>query len=649
MQINTENYYQDARRQGQKEYSRRVSMGMEGYLPSLDEMLKNIEISSEKYLGVVDIPLKKIVGTYTTGRSNSFAGNFMPLLDYHTEFGQKWGALCEAHLTEGIREPVKVYEYLNWFYAMEGNKRVSVLKFFKAYSISGHVYRLIPKKDEKDLNIMIYYEFMEFYNKTGINAIWFTKRRSFEQLLPYIDEMQLDTSLFPNRYKYFCNSVYLPFRKIYLELGGQKLSITTGDAFLEYIKVYGVPEEMDDSGSRSRLSLFMTELEQLADGETVDIQTMPQDEASSVNPPTLSIFGRQKKVLKVAFVYDIEISKSSWSFSHEMGRNHVDNMLKDYITTSFIEGIRIEDAYENLSRLSREGNDVVFVTSPMFINATLKAALEFPSTKFLNCSETHSFKHVNTYFGRIYEPRFLAGMVAGISTKSNLLGYVGSTPHPGIISSINSFALGARMINPEATVKVVWESNWDNMETTTTVSSELIEMGADIISHHDTLSNREFSKEYGVYSVICNIDDRKCAPDDYIAAPVWNWGVFYEKMLVNMLNNQRRFFGSSQKVVNFWWGMDSGIVDFFYSKRLLPRDSVKLIDSFRNMITSGTFHPFTGPIYNQNGVLKIKPGQTATRHQIISMNWFVDIVKSELPKPPQRKGVIKEIMKGMLD
>ncbi|NTV90809.1 MAG: BMP family ABC transporter substrate-binding protein, partial [Clostridiales bacterium] len=459
MQIKPESIYQEARRLGQKEYSRRASMGTDGYLPSLDDLLKNIETSTEKYLGIVEIPLKKIVGTYTNGRSTSFAANFMPLLEYHTEFGQKWGALCEAHMTEGIRDPIKVYEYLNWFYVMEGNKRVSVLKYYDAYSITGHVYRVIPKKVKDDPTIVLYYEFMDFYAKTGINAIWFSKKRSFEQLFSFIEEIEVDQNLFPNKYKYFCNSVYLPFRREYLALGGQKLDITTGDAFLEFIKVYGIPEDVDDDMFRTRLSHFMTELEQLADGKTIEIQTMPQKDASVVIP-TISIFGRQKKTLKVAFVYDFETTKSSWSYSHEMGRNHVDNVLKDYITTSFIEGIHMDDAYESLSKLAREGNDVVFVTSPMFINATLKAALEFPATKFLNCSETHSFRHVNTYFGRIYEPRFLAGMIAGILTKSNIIGYAGTTPHPGLISSINSFSLGARMVNPDVTVRVSWESDW---------------------------------------------------------------------------------------------------------------------------------------------------------------------------------------------
>lgn len=640
-------HYQDARKLGMREYSRSISRGQTGYLPFIENVIKNIEIISEVDLGVVDIPLEKVVGTYSYARSLSFAGNFMPLLGPNTEFGQKWQNLCVAHLNEGIREPIKVYEYMNWFYVVEGNKRVSVLKFFNAYSIPGRVTRLIPKWDENDSNIVIYYEFLEFYRKTGINALWLTRRNSFNRLLGYIEGLEMDPGLDINRYKYFTNSIYLPFRKIFRELGGQKLPITSGDAFLEYTKIYGMPVDIKEETLKARLELFIPELEQLAGEKTVDIQTIPQSSGENILAAITTLV-RPKKIMKIAFVYAKDIQRSSWTYSHEMGRNHVDRVLKEYITTTYVDNVPESlEAYEHLKNLARAGNDVIFVTSPSCINATLKAALEFPGVKFLNCSETHSYKHVNTYFGRIYEPRFLAGIVAGSVTKSNILGYVGTQPIPGVINGINSFALGAKMVNPDARVMVEWANQWDSLEMMEAASSILVNRGADIISHHDTLSNREFSKEYGVYSVLCSIDQRKCSPNDYIAAPVWNWGIFYEKILVNILNSFLKK-GASQKVVNFWWGMDSGIVDFFYSKRFVPRETQKLIEFLKTMIINGMFHPFTGPVYNQNGTVKVKENQIATRQQIVTMNWFVDVVESELPKAAKKEPV-SDLLQGMVD
>ena len=306
-----DSHYSTARRLGQKEYSRNISKGQSGHLPFLEGILKNIEIVYEIDLGIIDIPLKKIVGTYTYGRSRSFAGNFMPLLSPRSEFAQKWTALCEAHINEGIRDPIKVYEYMNWFYVVEGNKRVSVLKYYDAYSIPGRVARLVPKRDESDESISIYYEFLDFYKKTGINLIWFTKRNSFNILSGYLDNFVPDDNLMDiSKYKYFTNSVYLPFRKVYLELGGQKLPITTGDAFLEYLTVYGMPDEIDEDKLRTRLNSFIIELEQMSGKKAVDIQTMPIDTGENLFLLSLLLSGQGSPSRSLLYMLRIQIPQA---------------------------------------------------------------------------------------------------------------------------------------------------------------------------------------------------------------------------------------------------------------------------------------------------------------------------------------------------
>ena len=121
------------------------------------------------------------LGTKTVGRSSSFAGNFMPILREDTEFASKWINLSESQKDEGIRDPIKVYEYMNKFYVEEGNKRVSVMKYFGAVSIPGNVIRIVPKRTEEKEN-KIYYEFMEFYQAAPINYIWFSQEGSFAKL-----------------------------------------------------------------------------------------------------------------------------------------------------------------------------------------------------------------------------------------------------------------------------------------------------------------------------------------------------------------------------------------------------------------------------------------------------------------------------------
>ena len=152
-------------------------------LPNLDDILKekNIVAVREVPLGLVQIPSELIVGTKTAGRSSAFSKSFKPLLKENTEFAYKWMALYKAHLNEGIREPIKAYEFMNKFYVEEGNKRVSVLKFFDAVSIPGNVTRIVPPRTEEKEN-KIYYEFMDFYALSRINYIWFTQLGSFAKL-----------------------------------------------------------------------------------------------------------------------------------------------------------------------------------------------------------------------------------------------------------------------------------------------------------------------------------------------------------------------------------------------------------------------------------------------------------------------------------
>ena len=160
--------YQEALKMGKKEYKSCVQHGRFPYLPVLDDILSREEIQTEQNMGLMQIPLDFVVGTSTKGRTYSFAANFMPILDMNTEFAFKWAALCEAQVNEGIRDPIVAYEYMNRYYVVEGNKRVSVLKYYKADSILANVTRKIPKYSE-DENVKIYYEYMKFNDISCLN------------------------------------------------------------------------------------------------------------------------------------------------------------------------------------------------------------------------------------------------------------------------------------------------------------------------------------------------------------------------------------------------------------------------------------------------------------------------------------------------
>ena len=162
--------YRKALKMGQKNFRANVSKGRYPYLQVLDDILEHTETESMVPLGLVDIPMELIVGTKTEGRTSAFASNFMPLLAEKTEFAQKWSVLCDAQENEGIRDPIVAFEFMNRFYVQEGNKRVSVLKYFGAARVPGTVTRIIPKRTDTKEN-RIYYEFLDFYTLTQINFL----------------------------------------------------------------------------------------------------------------------------------------------------------------------------------------------------------------------------------------------------------------------------------------------------------------------------------------------------------------------------------------------------------------------------------------------------------------------------------------------
>ena len=148
--------YEKAKKLGEREYRRRLVKGQYPYLPSLDEMVSEIGRMPEISLGTAEIPMDMIVGTRTSGRKNAFAANFMPLMGIETEFAAKWSRLYDSQVEEGIRDPIKVYEFMNRFYVEEGNKRVSVMKFVGAVTIPANVIRIRPPRTDSEQSRLYY-------------------------------------------------------------------------------------------------------------------------------------------------------------------------------------------------------------------------------------------------------------------------------------------------------------------------------------------------------------------------------------------------------------------------------------------------------------------------------------------------------------
>lgn len=626
-----EEEYLKALKIGKTSLSNAKLEGRSGYLVSLASILDECKISSKIQIGLMEIPLNRIIGTYTTSRSKAFSENFMPLIDKpDSEFKQKWIALYEHHINDGIRDPISVYEYLNYYYVIEGNKRVSVLKYLGAYSICAKVTRIIPKFDENDYKIRLYYKFLEFNKKTQINNLIFSKIDNYDIMLKKFENYNPKLEIFNDKYKHFMSYVYNPFKDIFNKYKDKRIKVNSADALLEFINIYGIPESIDDS-EKIKIKKFIKELNTEAFGEKkVIIDPIQIPKKNFLSSITTLI---PKSKLKIGYIYNGMIEYSGWTYAQEKARQNIEKNLGEKVTTSYIENVKPgDDAYQKISQLVNEGNDIIFTTHPIFKNDTIRAALDYPNVKFLNCSDSLSFKHVITYYGRMYEPRFLIGLLAGSFTKSNIIGYVAPIPLRETIIDINAFTLGAQIVNPRVNVKVLWNNTRIDTHMLHKIKDVFAREGVDIVCYHQFPAPRANSFQYG----LCSMNLEKNTGENFLfshyANIKMNWNKFYEKFIKLILNgnnmNISDIWRSNKDIINYWLGMDSGVIDIVYSNRYIPPRSLMLVEVFKKMIIQKQFNPFTGPIFDSKGDLKIKDQCVASYNDMQSMTWFVDGVES---------------------
>lgn len=247
--------YEKALALGQKEYKACQAKGLPLYPPVLDEVLAGVDTRGEVELGLVDVPIHLITGTRSAGRQRAFSPSFYPLLGADTELAAKWTALCSAHLSEGINEPIKVYEYLHDFYVQEGHKRVSVLRYFGAITIPAMVTRILPP-DDGSLTSRIYQEYLDFYHLTGINYLWFTETGRFARLQSLLGKGPKEPWTREELQDLFL--VYHRFLEVYDAKSARELlarKVTAGDALVMLITICGYSLLRDCTGPELKTTL----------------------------------------------------------------------------------------------------------------------------------------------------------------------------------------------------------------------------------------------------------------------------------------------------------------------------------------------------------------------------------------------------------
>lgn len=600
-------HYKKALKLGQRELRTSMLHGKSGIMAVMPESMENGTLRRES-LGLVEIPLDLIAGTCTDGRSNAFSLSFYPLMPEKTEFSSKWINLCKAHLTEGLRDPIKAVEYMGKFYVIEGHKRVSVLKYFGAVSIIGSVTRLYPA-DSDDINVKIYNEFLQFYNLTGMYIIQFNRLGGYSQLLEVMGFKQ-DAEWSAELIRDF-RTFYSMFSSAFRNQGGD--SSQTPEALIAYLRIYDF-----ESSKRKVPSQIEKELEKIKPEIARRIEqsgmTLMLDSESKK-----SLFsGLISTKLKVAFIYGNLPEDSTWIYAHELGRRDAEAIMNGQISTMVYGDVQTEEnAVKAMEQAVENGADVIFAPEPQMVRACVQIAAKYPDVKVLNCSLNTVHNMIRTYYLRMYEAKFLAGALAGALTPDDRIAYLCGKPTEGSVASINAFARGAEMTNPRAKIYLEWVS--DNTEQGVTDEKMFYMDDFDLLPVPTGTP-----RAVGLY-------DNTGEKPKNLAIAIGRWGKFYQKLLYRILDGNWKSDAKGSSAISYWWGMDSGVVEVIYS-RSLPDGVRQLAELLKEAICSGRIGPFTGTLKDQNGDIKYSDPIPMKPQDILKMDWLAENVIGILPE-----------------
>ena len=610
--------YKNALKSGQRAYRACVARGQSPYLAVLDDILVNVNIVSQEPLGLVEIPAESIVGTKTSGRHTAFAPNFMPLLEADTEFAAKWSNLCEAHLEEGIQNPILAYEFMNRFYVQEGNKRVSVLKYYGAVKIAGTVTRLIPARNDS-LENRIYYEFLDFYKLSQINYVHFSRTGGYAKLQTLVCKASGESWTEDDRLNF--SSFYTVFRQQFIALGGHDLKLTTGDGLLVYLSVYRYADacEATPAQVKENLEKLWTEVKVLTEPQAVELSLEPAPSAGEPLLSKLNIFSSKPSELKVAFLHENNAENSAWVRNHNKGRDALEQAFPDRLTTTTLENVNPEvDAEQALEELAHDSVDVVFTTSARMHTACLKVAAQHPKIRILNCSLNAPHPLVRTYYPRAYEVTYLLGLLAGALTHTDRVGYVAPHPVYGVPAALNAFAQGLKTVRPQARVVLRWSCLPDPAKPLDFSDCPDV----DIFYAHSQKEPEGFYRDYG----LC-----RRLPDgtlDPLGLPVWKWEAFYTEIIRSIFDGT---WGSSgARAINYWWGMRSGAEEINYQKGL-PGGTLHLLDMMEMLLSQEELRIFPDELYDQNHQPHSPASVVYSHKELMEMDWLDECVEGALP------------------
>ena len=352
----------------------------------------------------------------------------------------------------------------------------------------------------------------------------------------------------------------------------------------------------------------------------------PQDEVQQAD-------GVSSDPLKVGFVYLTNPGDHGWTYAHEVGRQDLQAHFGDKIETNFVENVAEgPDAARVIRELVEQGNEVIFTTSFGYMDPTLKVSKEFPNVKFHHITGYKRSENMATGNIRFYEGRYVQGVVAGLMTKTNKIGYLGAFPIPEVIQGINAFASGLRSVNKEASISVVWVNSWYDPVKESDAAKVLIAEGADLLAQHtDSPAMLQTAEKAGVKGFGQSSDMHEFAPNAQLFSSVNNWGPYYIQQVQHVMDGSwTTGEGPDHWAGNTWNGLGDDYLVLTEFKNM-PADIAAKATAARDGIASGSLNIFEGPMMDNKGNEVLATGAVLDDGGLWAMNYYLDGVLGDLP------------------
>lgn len=337
---------------------------------------------------------------------------------------------------------------------------------------------------------------------------------------------------------------------------------------------------------------------------------------------------------KVGFVYLSSTGDHGWTYAHELGRQMVAEHFGDAVKTTYVENVpEGPDATRVIRELAQQGNEIIFTTSFGYMEPTLKVSKEFPDVKFEHMTGYKRSPNMATGNIRFHEGRYVQGVVAGMMTKTNKIGYIGAFPIPEVIMGINAFAQGLRTTNPDAEISVIWANTWYDPVKEAEVTKVHIAEGADILAQHtDSPAMLQIAEKNGVHGFGQSTDVIDFAPKAQLFASINNWGPYYIKRIEALRDGSwTTGAGPDHWDGNTWGGFSSDMLTLSAFTNM-PDDVAAKAQAAYQGIRSGEIDIFAGPLRDNTGKEVLKAGETLTDGDLWQMNYYVEGVIGSVPR-----------------